>query len=374
MALANFTPYYKPSAGICRMKEDLAILPAWYAPIGSMIKTAGGNALNQLQESCDFLPDVKETARWIPAILRPWGWDPALCHNARIEGFPSERLPSESWLEHIRYLSARPQAKLFLDELRVRFPHTCGEMAECHNLMQVKAAVGYYGKSLLKAPWSGSGRGLVATSPTLWDQNVENRVARILRGQGTIMVEPMYGKVKDLAMEFQADGKGNVQFSGYSLFETDVRGCYKLNFIGTDEWITRQLDPYIDKKLLEEIWKELETLLARWIDPCYAGYLGIDMMLCETADGFRLHPCVEINLRMNMGTVAHIVADRYVHPDAHGRYIIEYHAQKGEAYKAHQCLKEAFPLQIIDGRIYGGYFPLTPVNADTHYRIYLLIG
>lgn len=38
MALANFTPYYKVPAEIQRMAADLSVLPAWYAPAGSIVK------------------------------------------------------------------------------------------------------------------------------------------------------------------------------------------------------------------------------------------------------------------------------------------------------------------------------------------------
>ena len=48
------------------------------------------------------------------------------------------------------------------------------------------------------------------------------------------------------------------------------------------------------------------------------------MMICRFPENekpfFRIHPCVEINLRMNMGVVARFLYDRYVRSDSTGRF------------------------------------------------------
>ena len=64
-------------------------------------------------------------------------------------------------------------------------------------------------------------------------------MSRVLRVQGEIMVEPLYNKVCDFAMEFYADGNGSVSFVGYSLFDTDAHGNYKGNFLLSDGQIKR---------------------------------------------------------------------------------------------------------------------------------------
>lgn len=51
------------------------------------------------------------------------------------------------------------------------------------------------------------------------------------------------------------------------------------------------------------------------------------MMICRFPENeklfFRIHPCVEINLRMNMGVVARFLYDRYVRSDSTGRFVID---------------------------------------------------
>ena len=50
------------------------------------------------------------------------------------------------------------------------------------------------------------------------------------------------------------------------------------------------------------------------------------MMVCRSdkEDGYRVHPCVEINMRMNMGVVARLFYDRFVAPGSKGCFAVEY--------------------------------------------------
>jgi len=91
----------------------------------------------------------------------------------------------------------------------------------------------------------------------------------------------------------------------------------------------------------------------------------------RSTGGYAVHPCVEINLRMNMGVVSRIFFDRFVCTDSCGRYIIEYYANKGEARLFHHEMKEKYPLIMEKGRIRSGYLSLTPVFEDTNYQIYV---
>jgi len=100
----------------------------------------------------------------------------------------------------------------------------------------------------------------------------------------------------------------------------------------------------------------------------------VDMMVIRTADGYAVHPCVEVNLRMNMGVVSRLFFDRYVCREAVGRYIIEYYPFPCEALKMHCSMKEKYPLRFQEGKILAGYLSLTPVFEDTNYQIYVLIG
>lgn len=308
MALANFTPYYKAPTEIIQMSKDLSVLPAWYAPQGSMIKLDSLSQADLLKEQCSFpelIPQVEWSDSWDNVPYRPWGWNPSLLHALQMAGISSQYLLSNEQMEKLRFLSGRQRCVEVLES----FPsmnHLCGQATICNSITQVKELVSSIGECILKAPWSGSGRGLVRISPTNWTPSVEGWLARTLRVQKEIMVEPLYNKEKDFAMEFYAEG-GNIHFVGYSLFETDSHGNYKTNILLSDAKIEEVLLRYIPSPVLQDTCLILEKKLSEILGKDYQGYLGVDMMICQSPDGYSLHPCVEINLRMNMGIVSHII-------------------------------------------------------------------
>lgn len=127
-------------------------------------------------------------------------------------------------------------------------------------MTQVKKYITSLERCVLKAPWSGSGRGIMYVSSKEWNDSAEGWVSRVLRVQGEIMVEPLYNKVCDFAMEFYADGNGSVSFVGYSLFDTDAHGNYKGNFLLSDGQIKKILSQYIPDEVLimfAGLWKKV---------------------------------------------------------------------------------------------------------------------
>ena len=186
--------------------------------------------------------------------------------------------------------------------------------------------------------------------------------------------EPFYDKLLDFAMEFFADEWGQVHFIGYSLFETDKRGVYKENLLAADRVIEARISTYVSAEILHQVGRALQVELAEVIKGSYEGYLGVDMMICRTQNGgYAIHPCVEINLRMNMGVVARLIYDNYVCDGVQGRYVIEYYAKPGEAWHSHLALQEKYPLYLENGKVKSGYLSLTPVENNTSYQAYILI-
>ncbi|HOG20276.1 MAG TPA: hypothetical protein PKW37_07535 [Salinivirgaceae bacterium] len=95
----------------------------------------------------------------------------------------------------------------------------------------------------------------------------------------------------------------------FGAFSCNSKGGYECNFIRGVEVLPKakqfvhDLDIRLIADILSEALKKLE------IGNYYNGYLGVDMFLCEHQNGrLFLHPCVEINLRQNMGLVAHYLS------------------------------------------------------------------
>lgn len=376
MALANFTPYYKAPSEIIRMANDLSVLPAWYAPEGSMIKVDSLSRVSLWREQCpasDFLPDVIWSDEWKNMPYKPWGWSPSLLYTLRKAGVNDSFLLSDMQMGQIRVLSGRQCCVKILESFS-RMDGLCGKAMTCNSMAQVKKYITSLERCVLKAPWSGSGRGIMYVSSKEWNDSAEGWVSRVLRVQGEIMVEPLYNKICDFAMEFYADGNGSVSFVGYSLFDTDAHGNYKGNFLLSDGQIKKILSQYIPDKVFDNVCRTMEEGLASLLNKDYCGFLGVDMMICLEDGRYLLHPCVEINLRMNMGVVSHTIFNRYVHCLSHGKYIVKYYSEDGEAWDAFCQMKATYKLHLCDGKLAEGYMPLTPVKQDTHYHAFLLLG
>jgi hypothetical protein len=375
MALANFTPYYKAPSEIIRMANDLSVLPAWYAPEGSTIKVDSLSRVSLWREQCpasDFLPDVIWSAEWENMPYKPWGWSPSLLYTLRKAGVNDSFLLSDMQMGQIRVLSGRQCCVKILESFS-RMDGLCGKAMTCNSMTQVKKYITSLERCVLKAPWSGSGRGIMYVSSKEWNDSAEGWVSRVLRVQGEIMVEPLYNKVCDFAMEFYADGNGSVSFVGYSLFDTDAHGNYKGNFLLSDGQIKKILSQYIPDEVFDNVCRTMEGSLASLLNKDYCGFLGVDMMICLEDGRYLLHPCVEINLRMNMGVVSHTIFNRYVHCLSHGKYIVKYYSEDGEAWDAFCQMKATYKLHLCDGKLAEGYMPLTPVKQDTHYHAFLLL-
>lgn len=180
MAMANFTPYYKSPAEIMRMIADLSVLPWWFAEEGNCVKVENMALVSllqkQLREVCggsmeverrldELLPRAAWTAEWSSVRYIPWGWTPALVHRLRQEGVEECFLPSEEVVRRFRFLSSRQRCLEVLPEL-LKIDGTCGEMKACVSLSELEAFLQERGELVLKAPWSGSGRGLLKVSST----------------------------------------------------------------------------------------------------------------------------------------------------------------------------------------------------------------
>ena len=221
------------------------------------------------------------------------------------------------------------------------------------------------GKYLVKAPWPSSGKGILVLGKPIAVKEKE-RLHGILKRQGYVMLEKKLNKVLDFAMEFCA-GRQGVEFIGWSVFSTGLNGEYRGNYLGAQAYIEQLLGSKLGEEKLQSLKQELPDMIAG-ILPDYRGYLGIDMMIySDSAGKYRVQPCLEINLRYNMGIVALMLSRRYLDEHAEGEFTVRYYAKAGEAWQEHRHLQQLYPAVYKNNRIKSGYLNLTPVNEATHF-------
>ncbi|RLT79718.1 hypothetical protein [Bacteroides acidifaciens] len=381
LALASGEANYMAPASARRMASELALLPMWYAEEGSAVLAPSAYNLDyvkKIQELLGLSVDLitePELAIEPDLDIRPWGWDVALRKRLSVLGVDEVLLPSMGQLNDLREYSHRSKAVALLPELQLN-ECFCGESYYLKTPEEWKRFVEGRKECLLKAPLSGSGKGL-NWCKGIFTPFISGWCTRVAASQGGVIAEPIYNKVEDFAMEFYSDGAGELTFVGYSLFHTGKSGMYEGNCLLSNEAIRKKLSQYVPLEALMDLENCLKYRLSALVGIVYKGYLGVDMMICRFPENekpvFRIHPCVEINLRMNMGVIARFLHDRYVRPGSTGRFVIDYHPSEGEALQEHERMSATYPLEIREGRVYSGYLPLVPVHKRSCYRAWIWV-
>lgn len=369
LALACNGKHYLAPEQVRGMTRDLALLPLWYARAGEKVWIPDGKAMLYASQMCllfNLQVEVvtgADVMRMEEVEMSPWGWNPAIRHFFLKNGVAAGRLPSADEIETYRTLASRQTSAALLGKLPADGAY-CGEAEVLKTLDACRTYVeAHQGGVVFKAPWSSSGKGLC------WCRNgfsaVEGWCGRVLKEQGALIASPIYNKVDDFAMEFVIDACGKVVFEGYSLFLTDGRGRYLGNRVLSSALFEEYMSGYVTVGVLDSLRTCVALLLEEYAEAGYRGPLGVDMMVCKEGDGFRLHPMVEVNLRMNMGIVALRLAERVLAPGLSGLFHIEHYPAPGALYEAYaERMRKSAPV-IEGGRLVRGCLPLAPVTSES---------
>lgn len=374
LALADGSANYRAPLHAERIASDLATLPLWFAPAADTVLLPfeiHHQYHKHISAIFDIATPYSEESRELVTGAIPWGWSAQAKRRLLQIGINEAVLPSDKSIEAIRRLSNRKSSIRILSLLREKGIETPPLPQYFTEISDVTRFICNRDRCVVKAPWSGSGKGI------LWgigrvEPPMENFCKGIIRRQGGVVCEEFLNCVKEFAMEFLvSDDK--VSFAGYSLFNT-VKGGYSGNVLATDIEIERIITGYIPATELEKVKEALESILHGMFDGIgYKGFLGIDMMIYESETGIALNPCMELNLRMNMGLVSRIFYDRFIVPGRTGRYTVEFHKCPGEAMHTHESYMKEFPLELDNGRILKGYLNLNPISESSNYMAYVIV-
>ena len=156
---------YLPPERIRKMAEDLALLPMWYATPNSYVLAASAYnedfllSMQSLLELSTQLITTCELTSPDAYYFVPWGWNPALVKHLHTSGVPLQQLPDADTISQLRPLSHRKQAVYLLPRL-LHHSSLCGESHYFTDLESCGQYIQSHDRTLLKAPLSGSGKGL----------------------------------------------------------------------------------------------------------------------------------------------------------------------------------------------------------------------
>ena len=254
--------YVPPRSAVEFARRDAGIMSVLYpeAECCSVYELSGGQALQATE-------------------VVAWGWDAVVRYELQKRGVEVALLPTDEAIATIRELQHRSTV--------LPLQPDCHEV---HSVAEMEALLCEREHWVMKAPWSGAGRGLrwVHGSLTAIDRDW---LLKTVAAQRCVIAEPRRDVVADVALEYMS---GN--FMGYSYFKTGS-GVYKENVMWTDARIVEAFQ----ETSLRQTTAHIEEWLAANVWPRYRGPLGVDLMVC--ADG-SVH-VAEMNFRHTMGMVAH---------------------------------------------------------------------
>ena len=391
IAIANGTVSFMPNKTLTQFERDLDVLPMYFANQNDImlvqqlpdqrfldILTKAGLTLPEFKLldiallDTDFLEKPKDS-------LHPWGWSPRVHHIFKPfkESCNADflNLPNAYWkpghrnlysrktaLEVLQNFLNRTQSDEYID--RTQIAQVCTSVPEVEDLIKDWKQI------VIKAPWSSSGRGLQVLRQSCLNTSITQWINGTIDTQGYVMVEPLLNKQFDFSLQYYCNGKGKFEYLGPGFFETNSNGQYVGNLLGG---IPNDLAPYLTDTQLRDLSDGIEqSLKESEIATNYCGYLGVDCLLfIEDSSKIKIQPCVEINLRYNMGTLA-IFLEKYIHPGTKGVFKIHFKPKsKFDAF--HLEMEKKYPFEMQDGKWLRGYLPLVSPFQNKSFGAYLLL-
>lgn len=380
-AVLNKSKYYMAPASVAKMQFDLDFLPAWYASADDFVFIANESKrddINNLVESFPFLPEaitIDQLLLHTEQEVCMWGISPQSLHffeDLNLKYGLDFVLPD--WSDEYRYLNSRKASAECLKEIINLLPDVSGEIIPrfCSTLDEIEDLIQHSSHRLLaKAPYSSSGRGLLWLPEGGLTRTERQILHGMLKKQGEVSIERVLNKSQDFAMEFYSDGV-DIHFAGYSLFTTNSKGAYQGNYLATQRNIEDRLVKQLPAELLMKVRSAVEEVLKNKYVIYYKGCIGVDMMIYEYEGENKIQPCLEINMRYNMGWLSLKFCERYLHPHSQGEFKIIFNSQPGALLRQHADMQKQYPTQLEDGRLRSGYLSLCPVDEDSNYLAYVL--
>jgi hypothetical protein len=392
MAIANGEVSYMPPRHLSHFEKDMAALP-WLLGTENDFIVVGqqeGNSIRHLESFNWDLPALISSPEEIPATAQqnlwfsPWGWSPAVYRHFR----PFLPLAHPRWDSHpfavwhkkladtlsrdtgYQLLKAISRIKAVNSDQYplISLPEMPMEVHNEENLPDILRQL--TPPLIVKTPFSASGRGLFRIRNREDAPEKSQWVKGMLKRQGKIYVEKMLNKIQDVSFQFYMS-KEEITFLGHNFFYAEVSGQFAGCAIGKPE---NSSPLFSDQQRITEAIAQASQLLQKGLEQTelnkqYTGPAGIDGIFFEEDGTLKLQPCLEINLRYNMG-YANVLFKRKMHPDARGTW-------KTGIFKTGEwkqfCKNEIkkHPVQMLDGKPVKGFIPFVDPESNKLFGAWL---
>ena len=384
IATANQSPYYQAPALLREFEEELAPLMLFFAG-------PDDHVLKERPVSNEFAGQLSQCGIAVPAIIKkqnslelagqrqvelhPWGWSPAATNylsayqQSTTLTDKAAAIVSKSLFErkHAAGLTYQLVSEAFAPLL---FPAKEQLPVILKSLEEIEKYLKNRGQMVLKLPLSSSGRGLLLIRKRQLNESNKQWIATALKQQNYLVTEPLFDKKQDLSFQFRINLTGEIEYLGTSFFDTNSNGQYQGQYLNPPPGYKEK---YFSEKLLNDVAGLLLQQLEKSIfQKHYHGFLSIDALIYEEGGRIKIHPCLEINPRHNMGILSKLIEEK-IHPQSSGMFRIFYHpAGTFKNFAGEQMKKN--PPQLAGGKLIRGFLPLTDPHGTGKFGAYLILG
>lgn len=391
IAIANGTLSFFPNKTLSKFEKDLDVLPLCFTNKNDVLlvrQLPDQQFIDLLNQAGIEIPQFKllhaalqddDFIKQPIKALHAWGWSPRIHHILKPfkTSCSKEFLdqPNAYWKDEHRDLYGRKTGlnvlKDFLSKSKSDKYIASNLIARiCTSIPEIEELINEWKQIVIKAPLSSSGRGLQVLRQSHLNDSIIQWINGTLEAQGYVTVEALLDKKYDFSLQYYCDGKGNLNYMGPGFFETNSNGQYGGNLLGG-------MPNYLLNELSEAQMKELsdgirESIAKSDISENYTGNLGVDCLLFKDKQGeIKVQPCVEINMRYNMGTLA-LKLDDYLHPESKGAFKMIF-KPKSSFDQFHEEMVSKYPFEMKEGKWLKGYLALVSPFQNKNFGAYVLI-
>jgi hypothetical protein len=392
LAVANGSFSYMPPLLLQKMERDLALLPFVFA-------TKDDFLLAEILPSNKFIQQLKDWGFKVPKFrtlseleamppdtfesICPWGWSPAAhfkLKNLKDKCSGKFKLnPTFKWQQIHQSLFERSTSLNFLIDILDNYQQSWFITksltgVKVTSIEEIEQLINNIQALVLKAPLSSSGRGIQIIRKNSLNNSNKTWISGVIKQQNYLIAEPLLEKLADLSFQFRITDCAEIDYLGFTFFETNSNGQYKGSFINhviADFFPDRCVNDIEDmiNKTAQIIGEVLKT--SQYAD-LHRGFLGVDALIFQYEQQLRIQPCIEINCRMNMGILT-LLIQNHICKEVKGKFELFY-GQNGDFQLFAKREQELNPPVMKDGKISSGFFPLVEPVREQKFGAYFSVA
>jgi hypothetical protein len=388
LAVANGSFSYMPPLLLQEMESHLSVLPFIFASENDFVltenppsdgfirrlKDAGFDtprfcSLNELEA----LPDgsIKD--------ISPWGWSPATHFKLKnlkekcTDEFKAS--PVFHWKSEHQLLFERSTSLNFLADILANnsldwFIEQSLTGTKVTSTEEIEMLLKRHIPLVIKAPLSSSGRGIQIIRRKNLSSSNRQWISGVLKQQNYLVAEPFLKKLADLSFQFLVKDNFEIDYLGYSFFETNSNGQYNGTLIHPELETILSAEHFavFKEKISETVHVLTEALKKSVYVKYHRGYLGVDSLLFLDRNQLYIQPCIEVNCRMNMGIVS-LLLEKKIQRDSIGKFGLWY-ANSGKFVDFSNEQSSRNRLKILNGKVCSGFFSLVEEDPYKKFGAY----